>query len=125
MSKINKLRILIPVILLMVLVSACTTTGTLSNTTTPSATPTTQPTTTPSGTPLSALPSVADVVAKVTPAVAYVSVQYTDTSFFFPTAATKSGSGVVLSPDGYILTNNHVIDGYTKIEVSLPNNDTT
>ncbi len=125
MSKLTKLRILIPIILLMVLVSACTTTATLSNTTTPSATPTTQPAITPSGTPLSALPSVADVVAKVMPAVAYVSVNYTDTSFFFPTAATKSGSGVVLSPDGYILTNNHVIDGYTSIEVSLPNSDTT
>jgi serine protease Do len=59
------------------------------------------------------------------PAVAYVSVDYTDTSFFFQTAATKSGSGVVLSPDGYILTNNHVIDGYTKIEVSLPSDDNT
>jgi len=123
MSKISKLRILIPVILLMVLVSACTTTATLSNTTTPGATPTSQPTATISGTPLSALPSVADVVARVMPAVAYVSVDYTDTSFFFQTAATKSGSGVVLSPDGYILTNNHVIDGYTKIEVSLPNDE--
>ena len=121
MSKISKLRILIPVILLMVLVSACTTT--LTNTPTPTATSTAQPTATYSGTPLSALPSVADVVARVMPAVAYVSVDYTDTSFFFQTAATKSGSGVVLSPDGYILTNNHVIDGYTKIEVSLPNDE--
>jgi serine protease Do len=59
------------------------------------------------------------------PAVAYVSVEYTDTSFFFQTAATKSGSGIILSPDGYILTNNHVIDGYTKIEVSLPNDEQT
>jgi serine protease Do len=125
MSKLTKLRILIPIILLMILVSACTATSTLGNTTTPSPTPTTQPVTTPSGTPLSALPSVADVVAKVMPAVAYVSVEYTDTSFFFQTTATKSGSGVVLSPDGYILTNNHVIDGYTKIEVSLPDDDTT
>ena len=121
MSKISKLRIFIPVILLMVLVSACT--ATLTNTPTPTATSTAQPTATLSGTPLSALPSVADVVAKVMPAVAYVSVDYTDTSFFFQTAATKSGSGVVLSSDGYILTNNHVIDGYTKIEVSLPNDE--
>lgn len=125
MSRISKLRILIPIILLIMLVSACTTTATLGNNTTPSPTPTTQPTITPSGTPLSALPSVADVVAKVMPAVAYVSVEYTDTSFFFQTTATKSGSGVVLSPDGYILTNNHVIDGYNSIEVSLPNDDTT
>jgi serine protease Do len=126
---LNKLRVIIPVILLMVLVSACTTTATLTSTPTPTATSmptsTAQPTTTLVETPLSGLPSVADVVARVLPAVAYVSVDYIDTSFFFRTAATKSGSGVVLSPDGYILTNNHVIDAYTKIEVSLPNDEQT
>lgn len=29
------------------------------------------------------------------------------------------GSGVVLSPDGYIVTNNHVVDGASKIEVTF------
>ena len=30
------------------------------------------------------------------------------------------GSGVIVSPDGYLLTNNHVIDGADDIEVQLP-----
>ena len=35
-----------------------------------------------------------------------------------------SGSGVIIREDGYIVTNNHVIDGATKIEVTLNNNVT-
>ena len=35
-----------------------------------------------------------------------------------------SGSGVIIREDGYIVTNNHVIDGANKIEVTINNNQT-
>ncbi|MBQ9400702.1 MAG: trypsin-like peptidase domain-containing protein [Bacteroidales bacterium] len=36
--------------------------------------------------------------------------------------AQGSGSGVIIRPDGYIVTNNHVVQNATKIEVTLNNN---
>ncbi len=36
--------------------------------------------------------------------------------------AQSQGSGVIISPDGYIVTNNHVVDGASKIEVILSDN---
>lgn len=35
-----------------------------------------------------------------------------------------AGSGVIISPDGYIVTNNHVIDGASQLQVTLNNNKT-
>lgn len=39
-------------------------------------------------------------------------------------ALRGAGSGVIITPDGYIVTNNHVINGANEIEVTLNNNKT-
>jgi len=39
-------------------------------------------------------------------------------------ALQGAGSGVIITPDGYIVTNNHVIDGASEIEVTLNDNKT-
>lgn len=39
-----------------------------------------------------------------------------------PREGMSSGSGVIISEDGYIVTNNHVIENATKIDISLEDN---
>ncbi|MEP0711618.1 MAG: trypsin-like peptidase domain-containing protein, partial [Algoriphagus sp.] len=34
----------------------------------------------------------------------------------------STGSGVIISPDGYIVTNNHVVENASRLEISLDNN---
>lgn len=51
-----------------------------------------------------------------TPAV--VSIQVTPYKFEF-WSSTSSGSGVIISPDGYIITNNHVVEQNGKITVTM------
>ena len=53
---------------------------------------------------------------KVTPAVVNI------TSFSSVRSRIASGSGVIISSDGYIITNNHVIDGGAGFEIKLHNN---
>lgn len=64
---------------------------------------------------------ITQAVEKVGPAVVTVVGTITGQVDFFgrTTEAQSSGSGVVISTDGYVLTNNHVIDGAKQIVVIL------
>ncbi len=92
--------------------------------------------------------SYADVVSRVAPAVVTIHSEmrarapqqfpFADDPFFDqffggrgrtpqrqqPQRASALGSGVIVSQDGYILTNHHVIDGAEKIKVDLNDNRT-
>jgi S1-C subfamily serine protease len=59
--------------------------------------------------------TVMGVVERVSPAVAHIHVSGERQG----RSAHGTGSGVVVSPDGLILTNNHVVQGATKIDVVL------
>ena len=59
--------------------------------------------------------AVVGVVDKVSPSVVHVQVAGSRNG----RNAQGSGSGVIVSPDGLVLTNNHVIDGAATIELTL------
>ena len=44
------------------------------------------------------------------------------TPYTLPRESVNSGSGVIISPDGYIVTNNHVVEGASETVVTLDNN---
>ena len=49
------------------------------------------------------------VASDVLPSIVGISVKYNVTTFFGTTEAEATGSGIIISEDGYIVTNNHVI----------------
>lgn len=79
------------------------------------------------------------VAKKVQPSIVAITVEYSVNSIFnrTPGTATAKGSGVIISEDGYILTNNHVVNSSSsssnvfyevgeasKVTVKLYNDDT-
>ncbi len=60
---------------------------------------------------------VQGILAKVGPAVAYVRTQDFSPGTFFPSGG--AGTGIVLTPDGQLLTNAHVVNGATSIKVTV------
>ena len=57
---------------------------------------------------------IPDIVEKVSPSVVGISCM--------TSSGTVTGTGIIMSEDGYIITNAHVVDGATAISVVLPSN---
>lgn len=64
--------------------------------------------------------SISQIASKNQDSVVEITISATSTNTFFGTyTSTGSGSGVIISKDGYILTNNHVIEGAEEITIRL------
>ncbi len=71
--------------------------------------------------------AITRVVEEVGPAVVTITaeVPVTNSFYWFPTTrnSTSVGSGVIISDQGYILTNNHVVEGSTSLTVEFANGE--
>ena len=61
--------------------------------------------------------SIADVANKVTPSVVSIVTETSVQSFFGESSGQAAGTGIIVSKDGYILTNKHVISSAKNIQV--------
>ncbi len=127
MKTLVMFRIVPILIVLSLVVTGCSKPS--SQATTPTSTVTTtvlaQPSPTATSTPIktstiSTLLDIADVAAAVRPAVVSIASEVTVQMFFQSIPQEGVGSGVIFDAKGYILTNNHVVEGATKITVTLP-----
>ncbi|MBQ9018423.1 trypsin-like peptidase domain-containing protein [Candidatus Saccharibacteria bacterium] len=69
--------------------------------------------------------SVADIVDKISSSVVSIVTEVKTVSYFGQTSTGEAaGTGVIVTSDGYVLTNKHVIDGASKISVVLDDGTT-
>ncbi|MBI2829959.1 MAG: trypsin-like peptidase domain-containing protein, partial [Chloroflexi bacterium] len=139
--KMKYLAAMSAILLSLVLLAGCLPLSTItpSSTESPSPLPTTPPvtatpavppiTTIPTLTPAQnsaiALPSIADVVAKVKPSVVAINVQIETRDIFNrPVTQEGAGSGWIIGRNGIIVTNNHVVEDARTITVTLADGKT-
>lgn len=68
--------------------------------------------------------TVSQVVNAVSDSVLAINTEVQTTNFFMQQVTGQAaGSGVIISQDGYLLTNNHVIENATKVSVTLKNGE--
>ena len=117
--------IVMSLIAALVTVSAgCSESTAEDRTPSPTPTPTSTPPPTPSP-PLSSLPAVTQVVDKVSPSVVTILTEWVEYSFFSRAVTrTGAGTGIIITPEGHILTNNHVIEDAEKITAILRDGET-
>lgn len=70
------------------------------------------------------MPAVPEIAAKISPSVVGVSSIAKSRSFSAPASTQSMGSGVIVSEDGYILTNHHVVGEKSDIFVTLSDGHT-
>lgn len=69
--------------------------------------------------------SIAEVASKVAPGVVSIVTETRSTGWFGQSStSTSAGTGMIVTDDGYILTNKHVIDGANSIKVVLDSGET-
>ena len=67
------------------------------------------------------LPSLRNLISDMEETVVSISVDILSRGIFYDYSNEGSGTGFIIRPDGYIVTNNHVIEDATEIEVTLQN----
>lgn len=69
--------------------------------------------------------SISDVVDKVSPSVVSILTTTNSMTFWGESSVQQgAGSGIILSKDGYVLTNKHVVSGAKAVVVALANGET-
>jgi serine protease Do len=69
--------------------------------------------------------NLSSVVSKVSPSVVSIITRSQSSDFYFGNATEEgAGTGIIVSKDGYVLTNKHVIDGASTVGIALSDGTT-